>query len=113
MICLKQIAMTNGMKRKMQSLCPCRRWSDKLNVAARNARESMSSGSLDQQLDSVMHMFNDCDKGNKEYLTPEEFSSYKNLGVILSPEELVSAVEEIDEDGNGQIEIDEYLDWWG
>ena len=87
---------------------------DKLNVAARNARESMSSGSLDQQLDSVMHMFNDCDEGNKEYLTPEEFSQLsKNLGVILSPEELVTAVEEIDEDGNGQIEIDEYLDWWG
>ena len=21
-------------------------------------------------------------------------------------------IEEIDEDGNGQIEIDEYLDWW-
>ena len=24
-----------------------------------------------------------------------------------------TAIEEIDEDGNGQIEIDEYLDWWG
>jgi hypothetical protein len=26
---------------------------------------------------------------------------------------LAKAVEEIDEDGNGQIEVDEYLDWWG
>lgn len=87
---------------------------DKLNVAAKGARERMSAGSLDEQLDAVMHMFNDCDIGNKEYLTPEEFSELsKNLGVILSPSELETAVEEIDEDGNGQIEVDEYLDWWG
>eukprot|EP00943_MAST-04B_sp_MAST-4B-sp1_P004169 g4169.t1 len=87
---------------------------DKLNVAAKGARERLSGGSLDDQLDAVMHMFNDCDIGNKEYLTPEEFSELsKNLGVILSPKELETAVEEIDEDGNGQIEVDEYLDWWG
>ena len=36
-----------------------------------------------------------------------------NLGIILSADELDDAIERIDEDGNGQIEIDEYLEWWG
>ena len=87
---------------------------NKLNLAAKGARERMATGTLSEQLDAVMHMFDECDIGKKEYLMPEEFAELsKNLGVILSPSELDTAVEDIDEDGNGQIEVDEYLDWWG
>ena len=87
---------------------------NKLNLAARGARERMAQGTISDQLDAVMHMFDECDIGDKEYLMPDEFAELsQNLGVILSPDELEQAVAEIDEDGNGQIEVDEYLDWWG
>ena len=35
------------------------------------------------------------------------------LGVTLSDAELHEAILKIDEDGNGKIEIEEYLLWWG
>ena len=44
---------------------------------------------------------------------PEEFAQLTaSLGIVLSATELQEAVDQIDEDGNGQIEVDEYLDWW-
>ena len=65
------------------------------------------------RLEKVQNLFDECDVGAKGYLMPWEFSRLSaGLGVKLSPSELNQAVEEIDEDGNGQIEVDEYLDWW-
>ena len=59
-------------------------------------------------------MFNEHDVGDKGYLEPEEFGALSlQLGIRLGPAELARAVEDIDEDGNGQIEVDEYLEWWG
>eukprot|EP00944_MAST-04C_sp_MAST-4C-sp1_P000433 g433.t1 len=87
---------------------------DKLNLAHKAAREKMKHGTLDERLDAVMQLFEECDEGEKEYLMPKEFAQLTaNLGIILSADELDDAIERIDEDGNGQIEIDEYLDWWG
>ena len=87
---------------------------DKLNLAHKAARERMKNGTLDERLDAVMGLFEECDEGDKEYLMPLEFAQLtSNLGIILSADELDDAIERIDEDGNGQIEIDEYLDWWG
>ena len=76
--------------------------------------EQLANGSPLERLAVVRKLFDDCDEGNKEYLMPEEFGNLsKILGVKLGAAELKKAVEEIDEDGNGQIEVDEYLDWWG
>ena len=87
---------------------------DKLNLAHKAARERMKNGTLDERLDAVMSLFEECDEGDKEYLMPPEFAQLTSkLGIILSAAELDDAIERIDEDGNGQIEIDEYLDWWG
>ena len=87
---------------------------NKLNLAHKAARERMKNGTLDERLDAVMALFEECDEGDKEYLMPPEFAQLTaNLGIILSAEELEDAIERIDEDGNGQIEVDEYLDWWG
>ena len=71
-------------------------------------------GDAEERLASVRGLFDQCDVGDKEYLMPDEFALLSaKLGVRLSEKELETAIEEIDEDGNGQIEIDEYLDWWG
>ena len=48
------------------------------------------------------------------FLTPDEFSSLTSaLGVEMSESELSEAMMKIDDDGNGQIEVGEYLEWWG
>ena len=85
---------------------------DKLNLAHKAAREKMKHGTLDERLDAVMQLFEECDEGD-ETMPPEFAQLTANLGIILSADELEDAIARIDEDGNGQIEIDEYLDWWG
>ena len=50
----------------------------------------------------------------KVICTPKEFGNLTfTLGVTLSDAELHEAILKIDEDGNGKIEIEEYLLWWG
>jgi hypothetical protein len=45
---------------------------------------------------------------------PDEFAKLTSaLGVEMSEGELREAIIKIDDDGNGQIEVDEYLEWWG
>ena len=88
--------------------------SNKLNMAHKQLRQQMSNGTIEERLTAVREMFDSCDIGEKEYLMPEEFAQLTaSLGIVLSATELQEAVEGIDEDGNGQIEVDEYLDWWG
>eukprot|EP00944_MAST-04C_sp_MAST-4C-sp1_P001851 g1851.t1 len=75
--------------------------------------KSISSKSTNERFAIVNYLFENFDVGSKGYLEPQEFARLsEELGVNLSPYELMVAIEEIDEDGNGQIEIDEYLDWW-
>ena len=74
----------------------------------------MSGGSAEERLAIVIKFFSDSDDGNKGYLTPVEFSHLSSqLGIDLSSAELREAIVTLDEDGNGQVEITEYLDWWG
>ena len=88
--------------------------SNKLNMAHKQLRQQMSNGTTEERLEAVRELFDNCDVGEKEYLMPEEFAMLTaSLGIVLSATELQEAVETIDEDGNGQIEVDEYLDWWG
>jgi len=88
--------------------------SNKLNMAHKQLRQQMSNGTTEERLAAVRELFDNCDIGEKEYLMPEEFAQLtSSLGIVLSATELNEAVETIDEDGNGQIEVDEYLDWWG
>jgi Ca2+-binding EF-hand superfamily protein len=88
--------------------------SNKLNMAHKQLRQQMSNGTTEERLNAVRELFDNCDVGEKEYLMPEEFAQLTaSLGIVLSATELQEAVETIDEDGNGQIEVDEYLEWWG
>ena len=74
----------------------------------------MSDGSLEDRLATVVKFFSDSDEGSKGFLTPVEFSHLSSrLGIDLSNAELREAVVTLDEDGNGQVELAEYLDWWG
>eukprot|EP00947_MAST-08B_sp_MAST-8B-sp1_P005606 g5606.t1 len=86
----------------------------KLSSALDEIRKTMKDGTTEERLAAVRVHFDNCDEGNKEYLTPEEFRKLSStLGVDMSDAELREAIEMIDEDGNGQIEVDEYLMWWG
>ena len=86
----------------------------KLEMALDSIRKTMSGGTPEERLKAVRVHFDNCDEGNKEYLTPNEFRRLSStLGVEMSDQELAEAILEIDEDGNGQIEVDEYLMWWG
>ena len=87
---------------------------DKLNSVHKKLRQQMKDGTPAERFDAVYQLFHEMDIGHKDYLMPEEFANLtSSLGIILSVIELKDAVETIDEDGNGQIEVDEYLDWWG
>ena len=87
---------------------------DKLNNVHKMLRQQMKDGNPAERFDAVYQLFHEMDEGHKDYLMPEEFANLtSSLGIILSAAELKDAVDTIDEDGNGQIEVDEYLDWWG
>jgi len=90
------------------------RTEEKLHAVLQNIRYTMSEGTVKERLKAVMVHFEECDTGNKEYLTPQEFDKLaQTLGITLSEAELKEAILKIDEDGNGQIEVDEFLEWWG
>ena len=87
---------------------------NKLQKAHDKIRSVMSDGSLEDRLATVVKFFSDSDEGSKGFLTPVEFSHLSSrLGIDLSNAELREAVVTLDEDGNGQVELAEYLDWWG
>ena len=87
---------------------------NKLNSVHKMLRQQMKEGNRQERFDAVYQMFHEMDEGHKDYLMPAEFAKLTaSLGIILSAHELKDAVDEIDEDGNGQIEVDEYLEWWG
>jgi Ca2+-binding EF-hand superfamily protein len=87
---------------------------NKLNSVHKMLRQQMKDGTPPQRFDAVYQLFHEMDEGHKDYLMPQEFGKLTaSLGIILSDHELADAVKQIDEDGNGQIEVDEYLDWWG
>ena len=86
----------------------------KLQEAHNRIHSIMAEGSPEDRLATLVKFFADNDSGNKGYLTPLEFSSLSShLGIDLSHGELREAIMTLDEDGNGQVELVEYLDWWG
>ena len=114
--CTRMMRTMSGMKRRLRPLQQLwrRLWRKKLNSAHREARERMKGGDPGERLNAVMELFDECDENAKEYLEPIEFAQLTaNLGIVLSGDELEDAVAQIDADGNGQIEVDEYLEWWG
>ena len=86
----------------------------KLTKVFNAIKNTMTDGTPDERLKAVTKYFKECDDMDKGYLTPIEFGKLTyTLGVVLSDAELHEAILKIDEDGNGKIEIEEYLLWWG
>ena len=86
----------------------------KLKEAHEKIKSVMSDGTPSERLLTVSRFFVECDIGDKGYLSPSEFSDLSsNLGVHLTTAELREAMLLIDEDGNGQVEMIEYIEWWG
>ena len=86
----------------------------KLTLAHDRIKSIMSDGTPAERLTTVSRFFLECDINEKGYLTPLEFSNLSsNLGVELSTAELREAVMLIDDDGNGRVELVEYIEWWG
>jgi hypothetical protein len=98
--------MVNSLTRLIKST------EEKLHTALATIQATMSEGTPAERMILVRVHFDKCDVGNKEYLTPAEFHQLSHtLGVEMSPAELEEAILEIDDDGNGQIEVEEYLMW--
>jgi Ca2+-binding EF-hand superfamily protein len=86
----------------------------KMNEMLMAIKKTMNNGTVTERFNAVKVHFNRCDSGGKGYLTASEFRNLSyQLGVILDDAELKEAILQIDIDGNGQIDIDEYLRWWG
>ena len=68
---------------------------------------------LKQQESIALNTFRKFDKDNSGYLDAEEFQNLLSaLGADISPTELLDALAELDEDGNGKIESSEFISWW-
>jgi len=98
--------MVNSLTRLIKST------EEKLHTALATIQATMSEGTPAERMVLVRVHFDKCDVGDKEYLTPAEFHQLSHtLGVEMSAAELEEAILEIDDDGNGQIEVEEYLMW--
>ena len=76
-------------------------------------RVSVLPNPLRQQETIALNMFKKLDTDNSGYLDSNEFNNLLlSLGAELSQEELLEALAEIDEDGNGKIEASEFISWW-
>lgn len=59
------------------------------------------------------HLFEKFDVDNNGWINPDEFQQMStSLGVALSEEDLKTALQFLDADGNGKISLSEYLKWW-
>ena len=63
--------------------------------------------------ETIAHLlFQEIDVDNSGTLEPEELASLsRQLGHPLSAEELTAAMTEMDADGNGHVDFDEFLQW--
>ena len=84
-----------------------------LTALRKQMKRTFETGSLVRQLEMLWKTYKDHDKGDKEYLTPEEFGSLTHsLGVTLSSTELAEIIVKLDENEDGEIQFEEFLEWW-
>ena len=104
-----------GVRNMVKSLTLLiKRTEEKLKEALAAIKTTMSDGPPAERYIAVRKHFDACDTGGKLYLTSTEFHKLSaTLGVEMSAEELEEAILEIDDDGNGAVDLDEYLMWWG
>ncbi len=58
-------------------------------------------------------IFRQFDHDNSGFIDADEFSGLlKGIGVIMTEDECREAINMLDEDGNGQIEEEEFVHWW-
>ena len=68
---------------------------------------------LKQQEAIAFNTFRKFDRDHSGYLDAEEFQNLLSaLGADISPTELLDALGELDEDGNGKIASSEFVSWW-
>ena len=85
----------------------------KLGYVLEEIQSLMSNGTVEERLALLRKHFQDCDEGDKEYLTPDEFCELtKKLGCEMSEAELDEAILMIDDNGDGQVDFIEYIEWW-
>jgi hypothetical protein len=85
----------------------------KLGYVLEEIQSLMSDGTVEERLALLRKHFQDCDKGDKDYLTPDEFCELtKKLGCEMSEAELDEAILMIDDNGDGQVDFIEYIEWW-
>lgn len=74
----------------------------------------LQSKFTDEQVEHMRQLFGYCDKDGSGSIDKEELGSVMHeLGKDLSEEELSALMEQLDVDGNGDIDFDEFLEGMG
>ena len=61
----------------------------------------------------VRHAFEEADVSKDGSLSAEELGQLcVGLGSTLEPQELEAALQTLDKDGSGKIEMEEFMQWW-
>ena len=65
------------------------------------------------ELEEIQEIFSHFDRDGNGTIDAEEFGALMEaLGAEMSDEELEIGLTIIDANGNGQVEFDEFIDWW-
>ena len=85
----------------------------KMRYVLEDIQASVNSGTPEERLATLRTHFDACDEGDKEYLSPAEFAKLTaTLGASMSDAELHEALATIDDNGDGQVDLIEYVEWW-
>ncbi len=67
----------------------------------------------DDDLEEIREIFSHYDHDGNGVIDAGEFRALLDaLGADLSDDEIATGLRAVDENGNGQIEFDEFLEWW-
>jgi hypothetical protein len=90
-----------------------------MEAEVENAKEYIATHEMkrDQRLEAKMSgvriLFNLMDDDNSGFLDAVQVAAlYAQMGKKLNPQQLTDAMAEMDSDGGGKVELDEFMKWW-
>jgi calmodulin len=74
---------------------------------------STQFGLTDDELEEIREIFSHYDRNGNGVIDRSELGSlFRALDEDMSDEEIEAGMQAIDDNGNGQVEFEEFLAWW-